>query len=169
MSKFNNLDNPGRARRILSVHVCHPIDEDPDLSYLGEYSNTPDPRFCIDRKERGRQERGTYRYFNPSKNYDGEGMDELKKYTEQDYNRMEDYNRGGWCMEGVCAVAKVQLGSTLIQKLESGGLWGIESDSDRSFFQEMEEEQLDELRAELISVGFTPAEIDVAFLEAKRP
>ncbi len=169
MSKFNNLDNPGHTRRILEVRVYHPIDEDPDLSHLGEYSNSPDPRFCIDRKERGQCERGQYRFFNPSRNYDDCGMDELKKYAEQDYARMEEYNRGTWCAEGVRAMAKVQLGSTLIQTLESGGLWGIESDSDKGYFQEVEDEQLEELRFELQACGFTPNEINAAFAEVKRP
>lgn len=167
--KYNCLDNPKLKRRILEVHVNRLPDEDPDLSHLGEYSNTPDPRYCIDRKERGDMRRGEYRYFNPSSNYDGEGMDELKKYTEQDYDRMESHNNGGWCTIGIKAWARVQLnGSVVMQKITSGGLWGTESDSDAEYLTEVEDTELDALREELLAIGFTEMEIEEAFAEAKR-
>ena len=166
--KYNNLDNPGLKRRILSVTVVKIPDDDPDLSHLGEYSNKPDPRYSIDRKQRGDWERGTFQYFNPSSDYDGSGIDELRQYTDEDYKRMEAYNNGEWYMVGVKAFAKVhQLGGTVIQGMESGGLWGVESDSGEDYFKELAQEQLRELRCELLACGFSDTEISAAFKEVK--
>lgn len=165
--RFNCMDNPGNKRRILAVTVIKLPDEDPDLSWLGAYSDTPDPRFAIDRKERGDMQRNEFRYFNPSRNYDGEGIDNLKKYTEQDYKRMELYNAGEWKMIGIKAWASVQLGTFVVQKITSMGLWGIESDAGAVHFTSVSGDQLDELRVELMACGFKTEEIDHAFKEVK--
>jgi hypothetical protein len=54
--------------KILKIYIETPIDEDPDLSWLGEYKNTPGP-CAIDRHERGDQGRNEYRYWNPGSNH----------------------------------------------------------------------------------------------------
>jgi hypothetical protein len=116
--------------------------------------------------------RGEYQYFNPSSNYvdekdqprDGLTPDEVRKYTRQDYERMEDYNANGWCYLGLRAVAKYQTSSgSPIQTLSSGGLWGIESDSDSSYFAEVAGEELAQLRTELKALGFSARAIASAF------
>lgn len=86
-------------------------------------------------------------------------------YTEQDYLRHEAYNKGEWCCVGVEAVAEYTLNDT-IQKMRSGGLYGIESDSREGYFQEVEAEQLEKLKGELVAIGFTVEEID-AYLTSK--
>jgi hypothetical protein len=108
-----------------------------------------------------------YRYFNPSCNYvDKEGKvlpgntaEEVRQYVEQDYERMESLARGYWQYIGIKAVATVGLsldgGQTYkIDKLTSSGLWGIESDSDRGYLTEVENEQLQELKEYLLAYGF---------------
>lgn len=50
-----------------------------------------------------------------------------------------------------------------VQRIRSPGLWGIESDSDKSYFQEVATEQLAELRGILAEMGFTAKQLDAAF------
>jgi len=116
--------------------------------------------------------RGEYRYFNPSFNYvDKNGAalpentpEEVRKYVRQDYERMESLNRGAWCFVGVFAEAEVQTnGMSTIQTIRSGGLWGIESDSDRDHFRMVESEELETLRTELHAIGFSKRAISHGF------
>ena len=212
------------GKRILEVKIIRAVDTDPDTSYLGEYSNSADSAYSIDRahaldcasQEHNHREaldklerilghvmawrseaandaanteweslddsadtlaqaqedvqecdcsggdmlRNEYRYFNPSSNYvdakdqprDGLTPDEVRKYVAQDYARMQDYNANGWCYIGLRAVAKYQTSfGSPIQTLSSGGLWGIESDSDASYFVEVSAEELSQLKSELKS------------------
>lgn len=113
-------------------------DTDADLSFIGEYSDTPD-EFHIDRQERGEMERGTYRYFNS-----GSAGPE---HMEEDYRRMQAYNRGDWAMLGVCADI-LWRGKTI----GHSALWGIESDAGdyiTTVAREQAHEAIDEARKEL--------------------
>lgn len=78
-------------------------------------------------------------------------------YAEQDYDRMEAYNRGEWCCYGVRATAEVFVNGVR-QNLRSAGLWGLDSDSEESYFAEVEEEQMEELRDILAALGATVPE-----------
>jgi hypothetical protein len=49
-----------------------------------------------------------------------------------------------------------------IQEVRSGGLWGIESDSDQSYFAEIEKEELSSLVTILEELGFERTAIDEA-------
>ena len=135
--------------KIESIKIKHIIETQPDLSYLGKYSNNP-AEVHIDRKERGNQGCGEYRYFNL-----GCGDPE---YIEQDYKRAESYNRQEWYVFGVMAVAIVSYStetvpaSNRLETLTSGGLWGIESDSE-DYIETVENEQLDDLREHLAHFG----------------
>jgi hypothetical protein len=118
--------------------------------------------------ERGNVGRNEYRYFNPSRNYDGDTPENIRKYTRQDYERMESLNRGDWCFIGIRAEAQYSIGlvhgdSYLLQDISSGGLWGIESDSNESYFAEVEQEELAELRKQLEGIGFSKRAIAAAF------
>lgn len=124
--------------------------------------------------ERGDMERHQYRYFNPSSNYvdkNGHALpdhsyDEVKKYVLQDYKRMETLNRGDWCFIGLAAEAEIVTQARQgnpIQKIHSGGLWGIESDSDDSHIEETEKEELSELKNQLLALGFSKRAISTAF------
>jgi hypothetical protein len=151
-------------KRILSVTLHREVDDNPDLSWIGEYSNLSDGPDAIDRQARGECGRGEYRYFNPTNSAAETGNPDS---PEQDYQRIEDYNRGGWCMMGIYATAEVVLTGSVVQKIRSGGPWGIESDSDEGYFDEVRDEELAALRTELTAVGFSKRQIDKAFAEAE--
>lgn len=132
--------------------------------------------------KRGDMDRNEYRYFNPSTNYVDENgkiiqnagggdtltIEEVRKYVRQDYDRMESLNRGDWCFIGIRAEAQVQTGSDIVQEITSGGLWGIESDSDHSHLEETEKEELANLRDELKVLGFSSRAISTAFKNVER-
>jgi len=129
--------------------------------------------------------RGEYRYFNPSSNYvtpageprPGESEANVVKYTLQDYERMESLNNGNWSYIGIRAEAEIVLPyqvnkgcvrghevyAYLTQTLGSGGLWGIESDSERSYFEEVKGEELSQLKGSLRTLGFSARAIATAF------
>lgn len=184
--------------KILSVRINRKVDTDPDLSYLGRYHSHTPRDHAIDRQERGEQGRGEHRYFEPAQHrnvdeWDGvstedvlkaygkeiaTGYNELsrdvmcealnKHYAMQDYKRMEAYNRGVWCMVGIHASAQIASGNGIIQHLRSGGVWGIESDSSPEHFAEIEQQELEGLRAELEGFGFGRRQIDHAFKNVER-
>lgn len=225
--------------KILSVTIKRMLDDSPDTSWLGEYSNSPSSDFSIDRAhsedcasisdsnktaieklerviqhinrermdagndpdntewesldesidclialqeeleecdcgEHGDMGRNEYRYFNPSFNYvdkagnptDGLTPEDVRKYTRQDYERMESLNRGSWCFIGIRADAEIgipQGKAYLTQKLTSGGVGGYESDMSKTDFDSAEEEQLSELRSVLEGFGFSKRAIATAF------
>lgn len=128
---------------------------------------------CVDSGDMRRHE---YRFFNPSFNYvqkgdklvEGLTEEDVRQYVQQDYERMESLHRGNWAYIGLRAVAKVQLTGDLTQEFSSGGLYGIESDSDKDYIQEVEQEELFQLRKELVAVGFKPASISNAFKNLDR-
>lgn len=226
------------SKRILEVKIKHMIDESPDTSWLGEYSQSATSEFSIDREhsleciendslqkeklvriadamqneydsinenaedtshdteladlseaidivfeladcdcgESGDRQRNEYRYFNPSFNYvDKNGHarpentpEEVRKYVRQDYERMESLNRGDFCFIGISAEARFKVCSNPLVNnnhvvVISGGLWGIESDSEKSYIEETEQEQLSELRAQLKALGFSSRAISTAF------
>jgi hypothetical protein len=119
--------------------------------------------------ERGDMERNEYRYFNGCvENYKGESPEDVRKYVRQDYERMERLHRGDWCYMGIRAEAEILLRSgdaSIAQEITSGGLWGVESDSDRKYLADIDTEQLSELREQLRAVGFSARAISTAFKE----
>jgi len=126
---------------------------------------------ACDCDESGDARRNEYRYFNPvsveSFNPSTEWLakvseSERRAYWErtmrenakQDYARMEAYNRGDWQYVGVRVVAKVVIGG-VGQTLESGGLWGIESDSGEDYLAEVGRDELAGLKKALYDIGFS--------------
>jgi hypothetical protein len=158
------------TKRILKVTVTREVDTDPDTSHLGEYGNSATSDYSIDRAGAdGYFDPRTYRFFNPTvENYLGESKKNIRKYVQQDYERMESLNNGQWGFIGIHAQAAVQLAGDVVQTLRSGGLWGIESDSDEGYLGEVQAEQLAELRTVLQAVGFSLAEIIAAFKAAEQ-
>jgi hypothetical protein len=55
--------------KILRVWTESVIDQSPDMSYLGEYSNNQETEWDIDRQENGDMNRGDYCYWNPGPNH----------------------------------------------------------------------------------------------------
>ena len=146
-----------------SVEVVKLPDDSPDLSWLGEYSSTPQG-VHVDRQERGDMDRGTHRYFNGGNANDSSlSPEEQQKVLESDYRRMEDYGNG-WICIGIRAVAtvhrKVNAGVVQVHAFESAGVWGIESDSDDGYFHELGTEELADLKEQLDAFGVDVAEFD---------
>jgi hypothetical protein len=75
---------------------------------------------------------------------------------------MERLQRGDWAYIGVRADAEIIVDG-VTQDISSGGLWGVESDSDRAYLAEIDGEQLSELRAQLRALGFGTRAISTAF------
>ena len=98
------------------------IDDNPDLSYLSQ----------------------DY--------HEIEDIDEREKYRNQDIVRLENYNNS-WNTIGIKAYTMIYLpignNSFKLQEIDSGGLWGIESDSEKEYIQEIKNEQIDELKGYL--------------------
>lgn len=162
MTQTQYLRTDNQTKRILSVTFTRETDTNPDLSHLGEYSNTPGPS-AIDRQERGHMLRGEYRYFNPAMSGEESGNPDS---PEQDYQRMEDYERCEWCMQFCRAKAKVSIRG-VEQKLTSGGLGGVESDSEEEYFDLIRDEELVTLRGILEDAGFTTEQINAAFRDVE--
>jgi hypothetical protein len=115
---------------------------------------------------RGEWNARQYRYFNgPVENYKGIPPAEIRKYIEQDYERMEGLNDGRWGFIGIRVDAEVVLGEghRVLQTVSSGGLWGIESDADADYLKSIHAEELEQLKDELHSIGFGKRAIATAF------
>jgi hypothetical protein len=85
-------------------------------------------------------------------------VDETPDLSYLDQKRLNDYYSGSFCFLGVVAFAEIGIPFTVItgkgeqinyykiEKISSGGLWGIESDSDEPYLKDIEKEQLSELK-----------------------
>ena len=127
---------------VTAIRIIREADPFADLSDLGEYSNTPGA-VAIDRAARGELSPREFRYFNPAMTGEETGNPDS---PEQDYQRMQAYNRGEWQMMGVHAEAVLECPNKPRQVIRSGGLWGVESDSDEAYFAEVADEELAALR-----------------------
>lgn len=134
------------------IIVRFEYDNDADVSYLGEFSDTPEEgainHHATD-KWLGRSFRGQ-RYFNPP-NYD----DTIKYYLETekvspeeakaqadrtamvDYERLVDYYNDGWSMVGM--IVTVYLDGV---RLGDSSIWGVETDAGADYFKELFSDQL---------------------------
>jgi hypothetical protein len=83
-------------------------------------------------------------------------------YLEQEgfESRMLEYRNGYFSHMGIIAEATYSAGATEaayapLQTVTSGGLWGIETDSSNGYVAEIEQEELAQLGASLIAIGFS--------------
>ena len=83
---------------------------------------------------------------------------EERKYALQDKKRLEAYYNDEWYFIGIQAVAEIRING-ISQTISSGGLYGIESDSGDEYLDEVFEEQKEELKDNLLELGFTEKEI----------
>ena len=139
-------------KKIVDIKIVQRPDPVDDGSQLGKYTDEWSEH-AIDRKERGDWSPGQFRYFVPVTIY--------AEYRDVDYKRAEAFNNSEWSFVGVQAVATIETNG-LRNRLTSGGLWQVESDSDAAYLAEIGAEQVDELRDVLLELGFTPAEIEQA-------
>ena len=143
-------------KKINRIIIKHLIDENADLSYLGEFSDRRknQGKYTINH---GQQPLG-YKYFN------ADNVDNMKQ-AKQNYERMIDYNKGNWWMIGIKAEAEIETGNMnfrLLNTIKSSELWGVNSDCDDSEFKEIEDERLDELKDVLRKLGFSKLQIEKA-------
>jgi hypothetical protein len=126
-------------------------DYNPDLSFLGEYkSQRPTSEWFIDRQKRGDMGRNECRYFVVGCG-DPDNM-------EEDYKRMEEYNRGDWHMTIVRASIVLELPASnlncrISHKVTSPGLGGIESDSNPEYVKSVFHDECDTLASMLEALG----------------
>jgi hypothetical protein len=101
----------------------------------------------------------------PVREYD---IDPDPSYLEQEgfEDRLRQYRDGQFAFIGIRVLADVQVENT-IQTLSSGGLWGIEDDSDESYLRDVEREELSDLRDVLYQFGFGKRAITAAIGEAR--
>lgn len=167
-------------KKIFSITIKKTMDTDADTSFIGEYTDTQEEG-VIDRNAgefiekikdyEAPSKNREYRFFKPYVGEEKVGTPEYYKYGMQDFERMESLNKGDWYFMGVTAVAEVGIsldgGKTWkLDKLTSGGLWGIESDSGEHIKEEANN-QLEDLKAYLKEYGFTKTQIDTAFKTIK--
>jgi hypothetical protein len=89
-------------------------------------------------------------------------------YVLEDYRRCEALNNGDWNYIGIIAKAKVVGMGGVVQTLRSGGLWGIESDSDEDYIRQVEDEELKSLAEILKGFGFGALAVTRAVTLARR-
>ena len=163
--------------RIESIKIRLEVDENPDTSWLGEYTDKQSEwaiaRWCDkyvaemddedfeDMPRRCRE----YLYFVPYAGGEAPGSEGYKKYGIQDYRRMEGLSRGDWHFLGVIAEAVVSfpvstmMSDRRLERLTSGGLWGVESDSG-DYIAEVARDQLGDLEGHLEVFGVDLSNFD---------
>lgn len=138
-------------KKINKVIVERIPDYDTDLSYLGTFGNEAG-KFAV--KHDGN--RNDYPYFN------ADNVENMKQ-AKQNYNRIMKYDSGELCDYGVKATAEVYTSqdgkSWKIDKITSGGLWGLSSDGSTAEFDSEAENQRAELTDILKEFGFSEKEI----------
>lgn len=138
------LEQTKRAKAI-KIDVKRIVDENPDLSFL---ETTPE-----------------YHYGKNGSNWEHVSEEDRQKiiaqygsiwnacmtYAKNDKERLEAYNRGTWEMIGIKAVATIHIpvdgdNTVKIQTIDSGGLFGIESDEGEDYIKDIEREQIAEVK-----------------------
>jgi len=164
--------------KIESITITKDLDEYPDTSCIGEY--TDDLREGVIVRSLGdfyeklpaEMERDTdgtflckgepynlpakgreYRGFIPYAGGEKTGTANYYKYGMQDFERMEGRERGDWYFIGVHAEATVKAKGEgdhcRLEELTSAGLWGIESDAGDEYLLEIAQEELGDLKDHL--------------------
>ena len=149
--------------KIESIVIEHKIDDNPDTSFIGEYTSDLDDgvivrqydKFYEDLTEEEKDQINTrnreYTGFEPCAGGEKVGTKEYKEYGLQDYKRMEQLNNGDFSFMGITAYADIYFeedGVCQFQKVTSVGIWGIESD-DKSGTEEFEKDQIENLKEQL--------------------
>lgn len=166
---------------LTSLKVYQHYDQDPDTSWIGQYTDDVTEDWAILRAtgqyikdlpddfempERGRE----YRAFLPYAGGEKPGSKDYREYGLKDFERMEELQRGDWHFLGIKAVATITMPSGTVQRFESGGLWGIEStilvgvaaDSGADYFTEVAAGEIDQLAEDLLAIGIDAEVIEAA-------
>ena len=89
------------------------------------------------------------------------GPDANSEYAAQNAERLAAYRSGAWHCIGIKARTTFLIGlgeAAVIQTVESPGLWGIESDSDAGYLDEVFHEEVRILRDMLAQLNVTVAD-----------
>lgn len=166
------------SKKIIAIRFKREIDECPDLSHIGEYTDRYDDWVIVCRDNEYLailQENEDWtmpcigheaRFFKPHAGEAKEGTEDYQKNGKQDYELMAAYNRYEWYMVHCFAVAKILVNETT-QELGTAGVWGVSSNSGEDDFLQIKQEEFAELNEILLSVGFSDKEISEAFERAK--
>lgn len=134
-------------------------DNDCEFDHLGEFTHRWEPgainHYAKQHRYDGRDS-GTYKWFVPANSYESHctGLRKMgysktdsdlmaRSYVEQDYKRMASYGES-WFYVGVKVTAYV--GDT---EIGSDSAWGIESDSDKACFDEVEADLKSQVMSEI--------------------
>ena len=156
-------------RTLDSLKIVRILDENPDLSDIGIYSDKPGEN-AIDRQERGDMKHGDFRYCNITNSGEETGNPDS---VEQDYQTLEAFNRGEWCEYCIKVRATIKIpvahneGSYRLMAIESTGLWGCSSENPESYFRDVAEDQLAEILPELTDLGIEESVLMEALKDAK--
>ena len=87
-------------------------------------------------------------------------------YLEQEgfEDRLRQYRNGQFGFMGIGAKAEIVIDG-VCQTITSGGLWGIEDDSDEAYLATIESDEITGLTNQLCSLGFSPKAITKALDE----
>lgn len=146
MESVNNgkMSESTKRAKVVKIEVKRIVDEDPDMSYLG---TTPAYHYG---KNGSNWEHVSEEYMQKIIHNYGSIWNACMVYAKRDKERLDAYNRCVWEMIGIRAVATIHIpvdGNTAkIQTIDSGGLFGIESDSDDSYIQDIGREQIAEVK-----------------------
>ncbi len=138
------------------------VDEYPDLSYLGEYTdrfNWNTKGLIIDREANSDKGRNEFQYFECARDLEseqawlsahGHSKHESwllpRQYARQAYKRYEEFNRGSWCMAGVIVTRESDTCADCGQEIEhAASLWSVESDYSEEYLKEIVENLIAEL------------------------
>ena len=130
----NRIDGTLRGRALPEPDECDYEDKTGEVDYdkydaaMEVWEDNYNEILEEDLHTAGRHE---YEYFVPCASVkDLESLEEWTKYALQDYDRVEGYNRGDWCMTGIVVTLDLGICPTC-RKFQSvsNSLWGIESDA----------------------------------------
>lgn len=145
----------------LQFEVTFKVDEYPDLSWIGEYTDRYTDGAINTFTMQGYVDHSKYKYFVACQSF-SERLSGLRKYhlSERtariaaakelldDYKLYESYNNGEWYMQGVIVTAYLDG-----VKVDSNSLWGVESNAGDEFMQEIVDDLVSQIMYELSDKG----------------
>ena len=162
--------------------ISSEYDSDADTSYYGTYGNAYTPG-CIIRADETFYEdhiedidkedddgyplyevptiRGEYSFFYPSDTGENIGTELYRKYSRENYKRLEEFNNSQWGYIGITVKTTVHIDGVLSDTI-SDALWGIETDSSDEHFKSEIEELKESVKDQLRKMGFSDNEINAS-------
>lgn len=98
-------------------------------------------------------------YLTDESRYAGLSVGDEITYRQYDQERLDAYNRDEWSLIGIRAQVEIAIplresGVCVIQEIISPGLWGIESDSDAAYLDDVYAQECDILTDMLTALGY---------------